>query len=60
MTTAAKFYASATAALAVAVSVAADGAISLQDALAISAAAVGAIGVYVVPNKPVPPTPPSE
>lgn len=50
--TAAKFHAAAAAALGVAVSVAADGAISLADGLAILAAAVGALGVYVTPNRP--------
>lgn len=50
--TAAKFYAAVTAALGVAVSVASDGAISLADGLAILAAAVGALGVYMTPNKP--------
>ncbi|NDD85622.1 hypothetical protein EBZ38_15275 [bacterium] len=50
--TAAKFYTALTAALGVAVSVASDGVITLADGLAIAAAAVGALGVYVTPNKP--------
>jgi hypothetical protein len=50
--TAAKFYAAAVAALGVAVTLASDGVITLADGLAILAAAVGALGVYVAPNKP--------
>jgi hypothetical protein len=50
--TAAKFYAAAAAALGVAVTLASDGVITLADGLAIAAAAVGALGVYVAPNKP--------
>jgi hypothetical protein len=50
--TAAKFYAALSAALAVAVSVTADGTISLNDWVTIIAAALGALAVYYTPNKP--------
>jgi hypothetical protein len=48
----AKFFAAISAALGVAVSVTADGAATLNDWIAIAAAAVGALAVYQVPNKP--------
>ena len=50
--TAAKFYAAVTAAVAVAVTVTTDGTISLNDWVAIIAAALGALAVYYTPNKP--------
>ena len=48
--TAAKFVAALSAALAVAVSVTADGTLTLNDWATIVAAGVGAIAVYYVPN----------
>lgn len=48
--TAAKFYAALSAALAVAVSVTADGTLTLNDWVTIVAAGVGAVAVYFVPN----------
>lgn len=46
-----KFIAAASAALAVAASVTADGVLSASDVIAICSAAVGALAVYYVPNK---------
>ena len=51
-TTAAKFGAAVTAALAVAVSVTADGSVSLNDGIAIASAVAGAVAVYYRPNLP--------
>lgn len=48
----AKFLTAIAAALGVAVSVTADGTLSLNDWFAIAAAAVGALGVYQIPNTP--------
>ena len=47
-----KCIAAATAALAVAGTVLADGHLSVADAITIAAAALGAVGVYAFPNKP--------
>jgi hypothetical protein len=52
MSTYAKFIAALSAALATAVTVTADGSLTLNDALVIAVAAVGALAVYVVPNRP--------
>ena len=46
----AKAIAAISAALGVAVSVTADGVLSLQDGFAIAAAALGALAVYATPN----------
>lgn len=46
-----KFIAAASAALAVAASVTADGTFTANDLIAVFSAAVGAIAVYYVPNK---------
>lgn len=46
----AKAIAAISAALGVALSVTVDGTVSLNDAIAIVAAAVGALAVYTVPN----------
>lgn len=46
----AKFIAALTAALATAVTVTADGSVTLNDALVIAVAFVGALSVYVIPN----------
>ena len=48
----AKLIAALSAALGVAVSVTADGSISLNDGFAIAAAGVGALAVGLVPNTP--------
>ena len=48
----AKLIAALAAALGVALSVTVDGSISLNDGVAIAAAAVGALAVYAVPNTP--------
>lgn len=48
----AKLIAAAASALGVAVSLTVDGSLSLNDGLAIAAAGVGALSVYLVPNKP--------
>lgn len=47
-----KFVAAIAAALAVAASVTSDGNLSTSDIIAILSAAVGALTVYAVPNKP--------
>ena len=52
MSHAAKFWTALSAALAVAVTVTADGSLTLNDAITILAAGVGAVGVYFVPNTP--------
>jgi len=46
-----KFVVAASAALAVAASVTADGTLDLSDVIAICSAGVGALAVYYVPNK---------
>lgn len=52
MTSYNKAIAAVAAALAVAASVTSDGNLSLSDVIAILSAAVGALTVYAVPNKP--------
>jgi len=48
----AKLIAAGSAALAIAVTVTADGSVSLNDAVVIASAFVGALAVYYVPNTP--------
>lgn len=50
-----KCIAALSAALAIAITVTADGSVSLNDAVVIAAAFVGALAVYATPNRPTEP-----